>query len=47
MITLSQITELLGWASALNVGFLIVATVLLVSMKPIIASMHSKMIIQR
>ena len=43
MITLSQITELLGWASVLNIGFLMFATMLLVSMRSIIVSMHSKL----
>lgn len=43
MITLSQLTELLGWASILNIGYLLFATVILVSMKPFITSMHSKM----
>jgi len=43
MISLSQITELLGWASVLNISFIIFAAILLVSMKGIIASIHSKM----
>ena len=43
MITLSQITEVLGWASVLNIGFLIVASILLIVTKPTIASIHSKM----
>ncbi len=43
MITLSQLTEILGWASALNIGFLLIATILLVSMRSVIAPMHSKM----
>ena len=43
MISLTQITELLGWASLLNVGFLIFASLLLVTMKSSIASLHSKM----
>jgi len=43
MITLSQITELFGWASVLNIGFLLLATMLLVSMKSIIVSLHSNM----
>ena len=43
MITLSQLTELLGWASVLNIGFLLFTTILLVSMKSIVVSLHSKM----
>lgn len=43
MMTLSQLTELLGWASVINMGVLVVAAILLVVMKPLIASIHSKM----
>ena len=43
MMTITQITEFLGWALVLNIGFLLVATVLLVSMKSILISIHSKM----
>jgi hypothetical protein len=43
MITLSQLTELLGWASVLNIGFLLLTTILLISMKSIVVSLHSKM----
>lgn len=43
MITLSQVTELLGWASVINIGFLLFATVILVSAKSTIMTMHSKM----
>lgn len=43
MNTHSQLTELLGWASVLSIGFLLFTTLLLVSMKPVIAKMHSKM----
>lgn len=43
MIAISQLTELLGWASAINIGFLIFATILLVTLRSSIASMHSKL----
>jgi hypothetical protein len=43
MITLTQLTELLGWASVLNIGFLLFATLLLVVMKSSIISLHSKL----
>jgi len=43
MNTRSQLTELLGWASVLNIGFLLFSTILLITMKPVIAKMHSKM----
>ncbi len=43
MITLSQLTELLGWASALNVGYLFFATLILMYMRGAVSSLHSKM----
>ena len=43
MITLSQLTELLGWASVLNIGFLLFATVLLIVLKPMVISIHGKL----
>ena len=42
MFTVSQLTELLGWASILNIGMLIFASIALVTMKSTITSMHSK-----
>ena len=42
MMTLTQLTEWLGWASILNIGFLIIATILLVVMRPLISKLHSK-----
>lgn len=41
--TLSQVTELLGWASILNMGYLILATIILVFFRPSITSLHSKL----
>ena len=43
MITLTQVTEMLGWASILNIGFLFFTTIMLITMKSLIVSMHSKM----
>jgi hypothetical protein len=43
MITLSQLTELLGWASILNIGMLVFVSLMLVSMRSCITSIHSKM----
>jgi|GEM_PF-334121 len=43
MITLSQLTELLGWASLINIGYLFLATIALTLMKGTISSIHSKM----
>jgi len=43
MITVSQLTELLGWASILNVGVLLFAGIILILMRSFTASIHSKM----
>ena len=44
MITISQLTELLGWASVINVGYLLLATLVLMFMRGTISSIHSKML---
>jgi len=44
MITLSQLTELLGWASVINIGYLFLATIILMLMRGAISSIHSKML---
>jgi len=41
--TIAQLTELLGWASVLNIGYLILATILLVIFRPLMTSLHSKL----
>lgn len=43
MITLSQLTELLGWASILNIGVLLFAGMMLILMRSFITAIHSKM----
>jgi len=43
MITISQLTELLGWASVINIGYLCLATIILIFMRGTVSSMHSKM----
>jgi len=43
MITLSQLTELLGWASVINISYLLLATIIIVFMRGAISSIHSKM----
>ena len=43
MITISQLTELLGWASVINIAYLLLATLILVFMRGIMSSIHSKM----
>jgi hypothetical protein len=44
MISISQLTELLGWASVINVGYLFLATVILMFMRGTVSSIHSKML---
>ena len=43
MLTISQLTELLGWASVINIGILILATIMLSTMKSFVVKIHSKM----
>ena len=42
MITLDQLTEMLGWASVINIAFLSLAVLMLTVMKNLILSIHSK-----
>lgn len=44
MITISQLTEILGWASVINIIYLILATVIIIFMRETISSIHSKML---
>ena len=44
MITISQLTELLGWASVINIAYLLLATLILVFMRGTMSSIHSKML---
>lgn len=43
MITIEQLTELLGWAAILNVAVLLFTSIMLVLLRPTITSIHSKM----
>jgi hypothetical protein len=43
MITTSQLTELLGWASVINIGYLFLTTLILMFMRGTVSSIHSKM----
>jgi len=44
MITISQLTELLGWASVINIAYLFLATLILIFMRGTVSSIHSKML---
>lgn len=43
MITLTQLTELLGWAALLNICFLMFATIVLVVFKSTVIKIHNKL----
>jgi len=43
MVTLAQLSEFFGWAALLNIGILSFFSILLITMKSKIASIHSKM----
>jgi hypothetical protein len=43
MITISQLTELLGWASIINIAYLLLATLIFMFMRGTISSIHKKM----
>lgn len=43
MITLSQLTELLGWASIINIAYLCIASFVLIFMKGAVSSIQKKM----
>ena len=43
MSTLAQLTDLLGWASILNIGMLLFASMMLVLMRSFVTSIHRKM----
>lgn len=44
MITISQLTALLGWASVINIGYLFLATIVLIFMKGPISAIHGKLL---
>jgi hypothetical protein len=44
MMTLSNLTELLGWTSVINIAYLLLATIILMFMRGTISSIHSKML---
>ncbi len=41
--TIAQLTELLGWASVINLGYLFLAAFILIFMKGTISSIHEKL----
>lgn len=43
MITLSQLTELLGWASVINIGYLFIASITIMFMRSTVSKLQSKM----
>ena len=43
MLSISELTELLGWAAAINIGILIAVTIALSTMKNLVVGIHSRM----
>ena len=43
MMTIAQLTELLGWASVINIGYLFLATLFLAFLRKPIFYLHSKL----
>jgi hypothetical protein len=43
MMTIEALTELLGWASVLNIAVLMLSTVTLIAMRGVISNIHSKL----
>lgn len=43
MMNISQLTEFFGWLSVINIGYLCIATIMLIFMKRTILSIHSKL----
>ena len=43
MITISRLTELFGWASVINIAYLLLATLMLIYMKSSVTSIHKKL----
>ena len=43
MITLSQLTEILGWASLINITYLVFATIVIAFIRGAISSIHGKL----
>ncbi len=43
MITIAQLTELLGWASVINIGYLFIATITIMFMRGTVSKLQSKM----
>lgn len=43
MITIDALTELLGWASAINIAVLLLSTLGVIAMRGAIARIHSKL----
>lgn len=43
MMTIETLTELLGWASIINIVILLFSTILLIAMRGVISKVHSKL----
>jgi len=43
MITTHQLTELLGWASIINIGYLLMSALVLILAREFVVSVHSRL----
>lgn len=44
MITISQLTELFGWAAVINIGYIVLTTLIFTYKRGPISTLHSKML---
>jgi hypothetical protein len=43
MITITQLTQFLGWVSVINIGYLLLASIILIFMRGLISNIHMKL----
>lgn len=43
MISIKSLTEFFGWCSLINIGFLILTSILILSMRTAVSNIHSRM----
>ena len=43
MITITQLTQFLGWVSVINIGYLLLASIILIFKRGLISNIHMKL----
>ncbi len=43
MTSIESLTEFFGWCSLINIGFLLLTSILILSMRAVVSNIHSKM----